>query len=146
MIECFKTGLFIQGIMHDMSKFLPREFFAYAKYFYGKDKERAKAAFERAWSKHYNINKHHWEYWLCDFEDVFNDCKIEKIPLHMPSKYIIEMVCDWVGAGRAQGFRSPKNDPMKETRAWYSANRDKITVSESTRQKIEEIIQFAENA
>lgn len=33
LIECWKEGLYIQGIVHDWSKFSPAEFFPYAKNF-----------------------------------------------------------------------------------------------------------------
>jgi hypothetical protein len=34
LIECWKEGLYIQGITHDLSKFSPKEFFSYAKKFF----------------------------------------------------------------------------------------------------------------
>ncbi|MEW9110929.1 MAG: DUF5662 family protein [Cytobacillus gottheilii] len=33
LVECWKEGLYIQGITHDLSKFSPKEFFPYAKKF-----------------------------------------------------------------------------------------------------------------
>ena len=35
MQGCFKMGLYRQGLMHDMSKYSPTEFFVGAKYFQG---------------------------------------------------------------------------------------------------------------
>jgi len=37
-LECFREGLYWQGLTHDLSKFLPSEFIPYANYFYGKGK------------------------------------------------------------------------------------------------------------
>ena len=34
-IECFKKGLYWQGLVHDSSKLFPSEFIPYARYFYG---------------------------------------------------------------------------------------------------------------
>ena len=39
-------------------------------------------------------NPHHWEYWI----DFANDGSI--IANKIPIKYVIEMVCDWIGAGK----------------------------------------------
>jgi hypothetical protein len=35
-VECIAAGLWARGILHDLSKFLPSEFFPYANYFYGR--------------------------------------------------------------------------------------------------------------
>ena len=42
-------------------------------------------------------NKHHWEYWT-DFGEHG-----EVIANKIPSVYVIEMVCDWIGAGKVYG-------------------------------------------
>ena len=34
-LECYKEGIIWRGITHDLSKFLPSEFFPYANHFYG---------------------------------------------------------------------------------------------------------------
>ena len=50
--------------------------------------------YSMAWFHHKGRNKHHWEYWMDDFEKGF-------IPKKMPFKYALEMMCDFLGAGRA---------------------------------------------
>lgn len=35
-VECCKRGIYWRGFMHDMSKFLPSQWFPYVNYFYGK--------------------------------------------------------------------------------------------------------------
>lgn len=132
MIECFKHGLFYQGIVHDLSKFLPSEFFPYAEYFYGKGNNRKE--FEFAWLLHQKRNKHHWEWWI--LHEEYGAAKI----FEMPDKYAKEMLCDWVGAGKAMGKHSPKDDIYKETREWYKINRDKINLSPDTKLFIESIL------
>jgi hypothetical protein len=47
-----------------------------------------------AWFHHRGRNKHHWEYWVDDYQQGM-------IPKRMPFKYVLEMVCDFLGAGRA---------------------------------------------
>lgn len=165
-IECFKQGLIWQGITHDMSKFLPSEFKAYAEYFYGekhccncknfrKNKDnycyaifeymvniytngasrckmysKLSEEFDLAWLKHIHRNKHHWQYWLLK-EDSGNLKTID-----MPVNIIREMVCDWIGAGKA----IKGTGGIKETRDWWSTNKNKIMVSEHTRVLIEQLL------
>jgi len=86
-IECINEKIIWHGITHDLSKFLPSEFFPYTNKFYGDGKG---CFFDKAWLLHYRRNKHHWDYWV--------DSKGE--PIQMPKKYIIQMICDWRAMGR----------------------------------------------
>lgn len=96
---CFKMGIPFLGIVHDLSKFSLKEM-AIAKYYDGKrsphEVVREQLGYSPFWQYHYHKNKHHWQYWL-DIEDYPN--KI--MPAKMPYKYLIEMFCDMVGAGKA---------------------------------------------
>jgi len=121
-IECLKLGLFWRGLTHDLSKFLPSEWFPYVEYFEGPRGVKAcpkgqvpldvREDFDRAWLKHLHRNKHHWLHWRLREEDG------ETTLVRMPDKYVREMLADWRGAGRAQGNAS--------IRDWYAKNRDKI--------------------
>lgn len=140
MIGCFRYGLIWRGIAHDLSKFYPSEFIPYANYFYGnkgdikkgrdetgyyKPTETGDSKFEYAWFLHQKRNKHHWQYWVIPKE---NGVKAYEIPLC----YKREMLCDWIGAGKAQGKFSPKEDYLFETRIWWNANKDKMTFAPNT--------------
>jgi len=97
-VECFKVGLYWQGIIHDLSKYSFTEFFTSARYFQG-DKtpieiEKAEKGYSIAWLNHKAKNKHHWEYWV-----DFKNGEILRCPI--PKKYILEMACDMVGASKA---------------------------------------------
>jgi len=147
VIECFKIGLFWQGIIHDLSKFRFDEFIPYARHFYGstnekkykkiaqtkggysKSQDKKDIFFDHAWLFHIHRNPHHWQYWI-----LIQDEDDDKI-LNMPIKYISEMICDWRGAGKAQGRRQPN-----ELQDWYKAYRNKMQLSNETRKQIEEII------
>ena len=99
MLECFKEGLYWQGIIHDLSKFSPAEFFSYALRFFYKTEdqerlEKIRNAFFYAWLHHLHHNKHHWDHWI-----------LEGKPLKMPKKYVIEMICDWRAMGRSLGIQ-----------------------------------------
>lgn len=86
-----------QGITHDLSKFHPIEFFEGVKYYNGKTSPinacKAKNTFSNAWFHHRGRNPHHYEYWI-DYLDNGG------LPMKMPSKYIKELVCDWIAAGK----------------------------------------------
>ncbi len=92
--------------------------------------------FDHAWFLHQKRNKHHWQYWVMP-EDT-TGVKI----LNIPNIYMREMVCDWIGAGKAQGKFSPNHDKYLETRNWYDANKDKLQLSLITRRRIEYFIGY----
>ena len=99
--ECKACGIVWQGITHDLSKFSPIEFCSSAKYFQGDkspiEAEKAKKGYSEAWLHHKGHNKHHWEWWT----DFGPDGEI--IANKIPSRYVIEMICDWIGAGMVYG-------------------------------------------
>lgn len=99
--ECKKMGITWQGIVHDLSKYSILEFFTSAKYFQGDrspiDAEKEANGYSLAWANHKAKNKHHWQYWV-DW-----DSSGRNMPMKIPKKYIKEMICDWVGAGKIYG-------------------------------------------
>jgi len=140
-LECYKQGIPIQGIIHDISKLLPSEFIPYMHHFgggikQGRDKtgyykptDTGDHAFDYAWFLHQKRNAHHWQYWTTprDFGDP-NPVKILEIPI----KYRKEMVADWRGAGRAQG--------TPDVRKWYAKNAQKLQLGPETRKWVEKEI------
>jgi len=145
MLKCFQRKLYFQGIFHDLSKFFPDEFLSYTEFFYGKDSKQksresryqnindAPRYFQRAWQKHLMRNKHHWQNWI-NIQDEGTMAVLE-----MPKKFAEEMVCDWIGAGRAQGYYN-KNIPKEEVKKWYIKNNNKLILHPNTRIIIENII------
>jgi hypothetical protein len=133
-----KLGITWLGIIHDWSKLLPSEFLPYMEYFYGKDgasnRESSKDvhhkgiddAFDAAWNKHKNRNKHHWQWWILQEDN--GPIKI----LPMEEKYILEMIADWTGAGMAISGR-------KDWRPWYATQRETIQLHPETRDYVEEL-------
>lgn len=97
--ECVACGIWWQGIIHDFSKFGFTEFVSSAEHFQGNrspiEAEKEEIGYSKAWLHHKGHNKHHWEYWT-DFSD-YGDIIANEIPY----KYVVEMVCDWIGAGKA---------------------------------------------
>ena len=97
--NCFKAGIPLQGLVHDLSKFSPEEFLTGVKYFQGTrsphEGEREAYGFSYAWMHYKGRNKHHFEYWT-DYDPVTRKMS----PVKMPLKYVKEMFCDRVAASR----------------------------------------------
>jgi len=95
MNNCFKVGLYRQGLLHDLSKYTPTEFLVGCKYYQGtrspNNAEREATGYSVAWLHHKGRNRHHWEYWMVFLKD-------DIVRLEMPEKYIREMVCDRIAA------------------------------------------------
>lgn len=93
---CFKMGIPIQGLLHDLSKYSVKEL-TQCKYYTGKKSPHAtmreQYGYSTSWYHHRNKNKHHWEFWI--------DALEERCAVKMPYKYVIEMLCDMIGAGYA---------------------------------------------
>jgi len=151
-IECFRERLYWRAITHDLSKFLPSEFIPYMNYFYGKRGDDIKKgrdetgyykptdtgdkAFDFAWLLHQKRNSHHWQWFVLPEDD--GGLKV----LPMRKKDRLEMICDWIGAGKAQGCFSPKGDRFRETRHWYVKNKNKMKLTEGTRYWVEKKIRL----
>lgn len=157
-LACLKLGVPIWiAIWHDWDKFLPDEWFPYARTFYKSDGEKQyqpDESFDRAWNAHQKRNKHHWQYWLLVYDknpwpkinvqsydggmsnlesavkELERLLNTAPVVLPIPDVYRREMLADWIGAGRALG--KPK------TWEWYAANRDNMKLHSDTRAWIEE--------
>jgi len=135
LVECFRMGIPWRGITHDLSKFLPSEWFPYAQYFYGEKSENPRdgtgyykptdtgnQAFDFAWLLHQKRNRHHWQWWILPEDD--GGTKV----LKMGPYDIMEMVADWCGASRAQGHGG-----WAGVRIWYKENAQRMVLNNETR-------------
>ena len=90
-----KAGIPFRGLVHDLSKYSPSEFFEGVKYYNGKISPikvcKQKNGYSKAWLHHKGRNKHHHEYWY--------DYAAPDVAALMPYKYFAEMVCDTLAAG-----------------------------------------------
>ncbi len=97
--HCRRCGILWQGLVHDLSKYSPQEFWAGARYYQGtrspNDAERRANGASKAWMHHKGRNKHHYEYWT-DYGTGLPMPDYRPVP--MPNRYIIEMFCDRVAA------------------------------------------------
>ena len=113
-VNCTKCGLVWRGLVHDLSKFTPEEFFESVKYYQGNRSPigvcRKEIGYSRAWLHHKGRNKHHIEYWT--------DAECEIQPL-MPYKYAVECVCDKLAATRTYAGKGYSTDlPMMHWRKY----------------------------
>lgn len=110
--HCAKAGILWQGLRHDLSKYSPTEFKAGARYFQGtrspNECERETIGYSTAWMHHKGRNKHHFEYWT----DYHPETR-RMTPVKMPLRYVAEMFCDRVAAGKIyKGERFTQEDPL----------------------------------
>jgi len=131
MIASQKIGASLWlALIHDASKFLPSEWMPYANTFYKSDGSKQydeTPAFNVAWLKHQHRNPHHWQHWILRMDSG------NTVAQEIPMRYVLEMVADWMGAGRAITGKW-------ESAEWYEKNRDKIVLHEKTRKLIDGII------
>lgn len=95
--NCCYAGIPLQGILHDLSKYSPTEFIESIKYYTGDhspiDECKKINGYSMAWYHHRGRNKHHWEFWVDNFEKGIT------API-IPYKYAVEMICDFLSAGQ----------------------------------------------
>lgn len=129
MKNCFKCGLYCQGLLHDLSKYSPQEFWESVKYFQGDCSpyryEREHFGYAAGWLHHKGRNKHHWEYWYDDK------------PLEMPFNYFVEMICDRIGACR---IYEKENYTKESALNYYLASIDRKFLHPVTAQMLEDVL------
>ncbi len=120
LVGCFKIGLYKQGLLHDLSKYSPTEFWVGAKYYQGfmspNNAERMDKGVSNAWLHHKGRNKHHLEYWI-DYKmpeaaDNYEGNRDEgcMCGMKMPVKYVCEMFIDRVSASKNYQKKAYKDD------------------------------------
>ena len=147
-------------LKHDLSKFSPVEFGAYARQFHGDKGDPA--GFTLAWLDHQNRNSHHWEHWVSrdgnirlrlvatdvgmpllvpdngpmpmDYVPIATVPSVTVIP--MPMACVREMVADWFAAGKVYAGAWP--DPANYT--WYKQNRGRMHLHPDTEMRIDLVL------
>lgn len=138
MKNCFKVGLYMQGLLHDVSKYSPSEFWVGAKYYQGdrspNNAEREDIGYSSAWLHHKGRNKHHYEYWI----DYSTRCVPGgMLPAPMPTKYVIEMLMDRIAACMVyKGDEYTDSSPLE----YYMSGKDPAPMHEDTRKLLEKLL------
>lgn len=104
MRHCFRIGLYRQGLLHDMSKYMPSELLmGFIYYDDGKSSpnngERREKGYSYAWMHHKGRNRHHFEYWT-DYALHPADSKCPLQAVQMPRRYVAEMLMDRISASK----------------------------------------------
>ncbi|MBO4988363.1 MAG: catalase [Lachnospiraceae bacterium] len=137
---CFAVGLYRQGLCHDLSKYMPSEFFVGVKYFQGdrspNNAEREDIGYSSAWLHHKGRNKHHYEYWL-DYST--RNVKGGMAPAPMPVKYIVEMLMDRIAACKV--YQKDKYTAGSAL-VYYLSGKDPAPLHEKTRMLLEFLLRY----
>ncbi len=139
MKNCFRTGLHVQGICHDLSKYSPMEFVTGAIYYQGNRspnaEERDRTGMSKAWLHHKGRNKHHFEYWI-DYAPMPVD---EICGMKMPLPYVLEMVCDRIAASKIyKGDAYTDRDPYE----YYLRSHDHYIIHKDTDALLEKLLRM----
>ena len=112
---------------HDASKYEEPEWSAYLHHFYPTNDEEAIMGeeFENACRHHIRANKHHWNYWCDEDNNLIEDIDEEEYKL-----YTIERICDWLSMA-AQHDEGPTE--------YWNANKDYIVQPDYARELCDEI-------
>ncbi len=137
--NCFKAGIPVRGILHDLSKYSPTEFFEGVRnYQDGKrspnEKSRELIGYSPAWLHHKGRNKHHFEYWT-----DYNPKERKIMPVKMPLIYVKEMFCDRVAASMIyQKEKYTSAFPLE----YFLRGKDKRSIHPETSEIIEKMLRI----
>ncbi len=137
MLYCFKSGLYKQGLLHDLSKYSFSEFIPSVKYYaYGKyspnENERNEKGYSSAWLHHKGRNKHHCEYW---FDFVKSENKY--MPVKMPNRYIAESVCDRIAASKNYNRKNFKRQMVLD---YFLREENHLVMHEETKKVMKNLL------
>lgn len=120
---CCRVGEPWRGLVHDLSKYSPTEFWEGVKYYSGKHSPitdcKKDKGYSEAWLHHRGRNKHHTDYWV----DLSAP---DKAPI-IPYKYVAEMLCDKLAAGMV--YMGKDWTPKYELNYWVN-ERDRTLVND----------------
>jgi hypothetical protein len=126
--------LYKQGLVHDLSKYSLVEFLSGVKYYQGDCSpikiEKQIKGYSLGWLHHKGRNKHHMEYWSDRNKNSY-------YPIEMPINYVLEMVCDRVGACKVY-FGNQYNDASAYE--YFNNNRDSIDLNFSTSELVNSLL------
>ena len=136
---CLKAGEPLRGLLHDLSKYSPTEFWESVHYFDGTHSPiidcKKENGYSKAWLHHKGRNKHHSEYWI-DFEAP------EETPI-MPYPYVVEMLCDKLAAGIVY---EGKNWTKEYELQYWNREKENIMINENVKNLVTDFLtQVAES-
>lgn len=136
---CFAVGLYKQGLLHDLSKYMPAEFLSGIRYYQGyrspNNAEREAKGYSAAWLHHKGRNMHHYEYWV----DYSASEGIGAVPIRMPSRYLVEMFMDRIAASKTYNKGHYTDDmPLQ----YYLKGKKIIVMHEESKRELEYLLRM----
>lgn len=137
MRHCFRIGLYRQGLLHDMSKYMPAELLmGFCFYKDGKaspnNGEREQKGYSDAWMHHKGRNRHHFEYWL-DYSLKHRQGEFPMKPVQIPRRYVAEMLMDRICASKNYNKEAyTRHDPL----AYYEHGKGKYLLHPQTAKEL----------
>lgn len=134
-INCVKCGIPWRGLLHDLSKYSPSEFFISARNYIGDrspiaNERKEESGYSRAFIHHTRKNKHHFEYYV---DVTLGDI----ILLPMPYKYALESCCDMISASKVYNGKEFTSDKPLE---FFLKAKEKSMMHSATKAFIEELL------
>lgn len=130
---CIKAGQPWRGLVHDLSKYSPTEFWEGVKYFNGTHSPitdcKQENGYSKAWLHHKGRNPHHAEYWVDDYGPI-------QLPM-IPYPYVVEMICDKLAAGMV--YNGKKFTTQTEL-AYWEKERKIIRINSKVEAMITEVL------
>ena len=140
MKYCFRVGLYKQGLLHDLSKYTPTEFWVGARYYQGtrspNNAEIEAKGYSSSWLHHKGRNKHHYEYWV-DHAPKGEAAGWSQVP--MPVNYVVEMLMDRIAACQVyQGEQYTDQAPL----IYFQKSRDSVLMHPDTAELLENLMRM----
>lgn len=140
MKNCFRIGLYRQGLLHDLSKYSPAEFKTGVLYYQGTRSpnaaEKEEKGYSEAWLHHKGRNKHHFEYWT-DVSTAADHWQI--VGVKMPVNYFAEMVMDRIAASKIYlGREYTDGAPYR----YFSRSKDYLVMHPETKAMLERVLRM----
>ena len=138
---CRIFGITWRGIVHDLSKFHPIEFFESVKFYQGTASPippcKKANGVSKAWQHHKGRNPHHYEYWTDNYDNG-------KITYHnIPYEYLMEMLADWFAAGRT--YKGKSFRVLDEVEWWREKRKNpNLAIAEPVKAFIDKFMNEAE--
>lgn len=132
-VYCCKLGIPWQGVTHDLSKFSWTEFSESVRYYRGGKESpipsiKAERGYSMAWQHHKGRNPHHYEYWTDEYD-------LGTICIEMPRKYALELVADWMAAGKTYW-----NFTVEDEIEWWNKRKSGKFIHPKTKEFITETL------
>lgn len=139
-LMCKRAGIPFRGLLHDMSKLSPIEFYEYTKYTGNNrspvDNCKDIKGYCESWQHHKGHNPHHAEYWI---DNVAKPGE-EPVALPMPYEYAVEMICDFIGAGKV--YETEENWRFDSPLKWWNAVGSKRRMHKNTHEFVSVVFEI----